>query len=386
MTDNNLLTPETLPTRAFESATPSAPVQAIFPGWYADPAGPGSERFWDGREWADRVREVTSASVSIDVTTVDTAILDLTGEGRLTHGEGRLTQRVSPVPEPDSVAEPASVDRVAPVRESFFRSISDATTPLDGPDVPSALAVPYDAASHSEPDTPVQPRAISLFTSVEASTPKPTEPLFAAARRVTVPVVAPPPATSAAPRGRSKLTLALLVLGVLSALALVIYAVVASTEQDSGSLGLTAGVQPTTASTAATTDVGISADAVVTIDARAVEDQVSAAGTAAAADLDRANVEITRLESLLEARDSELETIATERDSAVEHAQLMQTWFSDDVIEQSQADWDAEISRVCGLVAEGAELQPDLIEYTRPMEIIGSPGSLFDAIGNCVGP
>jgi hypothetical protein len=42
-----------VPEEAPAAAPPPPPAEA--PGWYADPAGEGGQRYWDGSAWSDHV-------------------------------------------------------------------------------------------------------------------------------------------------------------------------------------------------------------------------------------------------------------------------------------------------------------------------------------------
>ncbi len=105
------------------------------------------------------------------------------------------------------------------------------------------------------------------------------------------------------------------------------------------------------------------------------------------ADLEIALARVDELEADRETMAADLEAAQAATDDAVavadnlaEHNELLQSWFTTQVISRSQGLWDREVARGCALEA------PPTIEelsYTRDLEVIGTPADLFAAVEVC---
>lgn len=104
-------------------------------------------------------------------------------------------------------------------------------------------------------------------------------------------------------------------------------------------------------------------------------------------ELDAALLRVTELEANEESIAADLETARADAETAqaeaanlAEHNELLQSWFTSQVISRSQGLWDNEVVRGCSL--ESAPSIDDL-RYTRNLEVIGTPADLLAAVEAC---
>jgi hypothetical protein len=107
------------------------------------------------------------------------------------------------------------------------------------------------------------------------------------------------------------------------------------------------------------------------------------------AELDSTSAELDSTSAELEAVSGDLDdaTVAigdltVERDDALAHNALLQTWFRPEVRARSDRDWNGEVTRACA-----AEDEPTLenTNYSRSMELVGTHNGLVQAIVECRG-
>lgn len=78
--------------------------------------------------------------------------------------------------------------------------------------------------------------------------------------------------------------------------------------------------------------------------------------------------------------EGDVETLTDERDNEQAHNELLQSWFTADVLSRSQGSWDAEVARACALDSEPTI---DDLNYGRRLEVVGTPADLLAAVQEC---
>jgi hypothetical protein len=298
-----------------------------FPGWYTDPLNGDHLRFWDGRLWTQQ-------------TLVDQVVRDRVIGDNVT-GKRETGVRIDLV---STATESAPPDGVSLVNEGeiVVDSANVVTVPSRG--APRIIGDPEVVAGDVPLFDPTHRVADSVPNSSGPAGPKKTN--------------------ASSPR---RLPVVLLVVALAAAFGLIGYSL--GVDRSDGLVATM--VQATEVTTTAEDDAASASDEV------AEQLITQTEGLVIASD------KVASLEARLEGRESELEIVSTELDNVVEHARLLRTWFDDGFIARSQQEWDAEVMRVCDLVADGAALDEDLIQFTSSLEVTGSPGMLFAAVGDC---
>ncbi len=363
-----------------------------FPGWYPDPRGEADQRFWNGREWTSNTRigvpaaqfipagsdgsgdvpapaapkrveaDASNGSPSTgsepNAASLENAATSTTlsepGRARIfgSSPSGDTATKVATKTEPpktEPVAELQETAKKAPGSNSLFaktQESSSGTSKATGSDTRHASGL--------------DPESRELTERID------NDPLLqkAASR----PAVAPLPAQPATPASgmMGKLLgsgLVLLLLG-----GLIGWAIgrgnddnpVASNEE---------------ASVAATDESNASSDE--TVDDT---DTLAMADT----DADEATAELQTtvddLTSELEETGAQVDAITAERDNALEHNEILQTWFTPEVRANSERAWDLGVQQACN-----AEADPTIenTSYTRAMELIGTHADLVTAALVC---
>ncbi len=98
------------------------------------------------------------------------------------------------------------------------------------------------------------------------------------------------------------------------------------------------------------------------------------------AEIDSLTSEREALSAELDAAVGSIEEITVERDDALDHNELMQTWFTAEVRDRSERDWNNEVDRACS-----ADSEPTLdnTNHTRSMELMGTHEGLVRAVLEC---
>lgn len=402
-----------------------------FPGWYPDPRGEADQRFWNGREWTPNTRVdvpaaqfIPASSTGSDEATAPVAPKRVAADAA--NGSGGNGSKTNGASVEKSSPETASAE---PGRARIFGG------PLSG-DTATKVATKTDLAktelaktelaktgpaktdraneqvakepAEKEPakqepvaepvsevrDAKSPTTANSLFGKTEesrAGTAKPTTARAALdpsgldpeSRELTEridndpllhktanrPTVAPvtPQATPPASGFMGKLVgsgLALLLLG-----GLIGWAIGRSgnddpvVSDDQASVATTAGDTATPSADETTDDTEAGASDVEADDATA-----------------ELQTTVDDLTSELEATGAEVDALTVERDNALEHNEILQTWFTADVRANSERAWDLGVQRACD-----ADADPTIenTSYTRAMELIGTHADLVTAALVC---
>ncbi len=341
-----------------DPAAEAAPLGGAFPGWYPDPTGRAAERFWNGRAWTENLKGPAP-----------------------TKPEGK-TPRLSVEPRPERVESEA--DKVP------------ADPAIDGPVVDGVLVDSpaggiADAVADAVPMTGRSVRSLSAGTVTEVAGNRSLEERLAEARafgqapRFVAAEPEPEPVADdlnriGSPRGgeRRRAPWMLIAIGGVGLfLGGALLGVLAGTNGSSIDATSVEAAPPSNAENATADDDDAEAD-----ELRAELDAATAQVATLTEDLEAQEAAAAALAGGLEADQAALTEAEEALANAIAHNELLQTWFTTEVRNRSQAIWDNEVARACA--AAGPEpLTAADINYTRAMEVIGTEADAVAAANAC---
>lgn len=403
-----------------------------FPGWYPDPLGRGAERFWNGREWTANHRGDPTASSPASSeastqpsketepsqetlpsrprifgnttntaeaeTTVDPVAAETPPASSTPQGE-RVKSALNEWAGAGSSGATALIDAEPFTGSADTRSVTaQATSVLSSP---RSEPVPSSSKPATEPDTtkgkePIeaaaQPVAQASSPSAPAKptvvTPRPNAATAPTERAptTTAPASVEPPASASVPPGSGARRWLALVLATLCALALGL----AVGWMARGSGGTTTASPVTTSADDAVgsgSDEGAGADGGSSQDSETDGNSGSDEGLSSDEMADADGQALGELQDQLDAVASELdnaqlelEALTIERDNEQAHNDILQTWFTPEVRDRSERNWNAEVERAC---ASDAAPTLENTSYTRAMELMGTHADLVAAVAQC---
>lgn len=356
-----------------------------FPGWYPDPKGEADQRFWNGRDWTDQTRTAVPAAEFVPEASEKsngsggsngngsdegtgkvrifggrTAKSDVPDAALLTESTAKaeVVEEVAttPAPIPESAVEPKKTEpvKVEPVKVEPVKTEPKHEKPKE--DATSLFGDRSQTARGKSVDRPAKGEAASLTDSVD------NDPQLQRVAKAESPRVLynTEPPKSLGPKILAILLPALLVGGLIGWLI--------GRSSDDG--GATADL-PSTTEAVASSEATSSEEAAVetTVPTSQPDDEVAAAGQ----DVDELSIELD------EAR-AQVDALTVERDNALEHNEILQTWFTPQVRSNAESSWNSEVQRACD-----AEAEPTIenTNYTRRMELMGTAADLVTAALVC---
>ncbi|MFT7597390.1 MAG: hypothetical protein ACI8TP_000308 [Acidimicrobiales bacterium] len=377
-----------------------------FPGWYPDPLKLADERFWNGREWTgnsrgQHVEDVAPATEPAAPASEPARSASTAVEQEVAASKPRIFGNspavgtdlaIDSVPAVDSIVRsPGSPTLARPLpsrgteltelaKRAAASQAAAAQAQAGSPTTPTASFTPGPAAS--PPATPT-----ATPTPTPAATPTPTPPMPSVAlsedKALLVqtadvdanPIIRTSVATPATPGpgGSSRLLPAILGSLVALAVGLGIGWFLANSQNST-----TDSVSGTTDAVSGTTDaVSATTDAQGT---RVPATDGATGSTAAVVPSPVPSADIDELEAMLVESEAAVDALTVARDNEQAHNDLLQTWFTPEVRDRSERNWNAEVDRACSADA------PPTIEntnYTRAMELMGTHTDLVNAVAVC---
>ena len=387
-----------------------------FPGWYPDPRGEADQRFWNGREWTPNTRvdvpaaqfipatpaeasetptpapvapkrveaDVPNGSVKNGATEKDAGARNGVAEpakarifGGPPSGKTSTATKVAAKPEPAKLAPAKKEPAVAEVAESESNK-NETTKPVAEP-----VAEPKEAgeqatssnslfgktdqpsAANSKAASGVAGRLAGLDEESRELTKRiDSDSLLHKTANRPAATIAPQP-MQAASGILGKLLGAVLVSLLIGGL---IGWAIGRSGNDSPVPNEQASVSTTDGSTSTSAEQADNTE--TTVDATDEADGATA----------ELQTTVDDLSAELEAAGAEVDALTVERDNALEHNGILQTWFTADVRANSERAWELGVQQACD-----AEADPTIenTNYTRAMELIGTHADLVTAALVC---
>ena len=330
----------------------AAPTSA-FPGWYPDPSGHAAERFWNGGRWTTRTKGVPPSNGFASVGEMAPTAGSVASAGReIRRDEGPEGIRI--------VADRGDDIKILP-------------SPNGAETEPTAYQLPErgEEVVEGEPEQ----RQVS---APQDRKPLADRPLFgvttsAEDRRITVPKLATGQGPER-PEQRTPRRAAWLAVAAAAVIGCGLGYGLGSASRQQETVEAQANLNESVRSALAageTTPAG---------DAQELQRRLDSLST----ELSAANDELTLLRGQVDSAAADVDEARDARDRLAAHNTLLKSWFTDDLQDQAQAEWDAEVDRVCGQASPNQPVTTEQLQFSQTMELVGTQDDLLAAVQACL--